>query len=86
MVEHFNYKNPIALSPRELEIIELKAKGLSNDKISDKLFISRRTVEHHVNTLLGKLNCHRNIGLAVYKAYKRGLIKPPTCEVQNAGN
>ena len=44
------------LTPREREVLELMAQGLSNRGICEKLFISPKTVETHVNSIFGKLD------------------------------
>ncbi len=43
------------LTPRELEVLELLASGLSNKDIADRLGVSFHTVKFHVNAILGKL-------------------------------
>lgn len=43
------------LTPREREVLELIAQGLSNREISEKLYIAERTVKNHVNRVLGQL-------------------------------
>ena len=45
-----------ALSPREREVLSLMAEGRSNRAICEKLFLSPKTVETHVNSIFGKLN------------------------------
>ncbi|MBS4101100.1 MadR family response regulator transcription factor [Tsukamurella paurometabola] len=61
------------LTARELEVLRLLAKGLSNNKIGEELFISPTTVKFHVSNVMRKLGASRRAE-AAYEASKRGLI------------
>ena len=62
------------LSERELEILLEICKGLSNQEIGDKLFISKRTVDKHRANILAKTNCRNTANLVVY-AIKNKLVE-----------
>jgi non-specific serine/threonine protein kinase len=56
------------LSPREREVADLVAEGLSDREISSRLVISRRTAESHVAHILTKLGFSSRVRLAAYIA------------------
>ena len=62
-----------ALTPREVQVLELLAEGLANKTIADRLGISDQTVKFHVAAILGKLGV-ANRTEAVRAAARRGLI------------
>jgi two-component system nitrate/nitrite response regulator NarL len=61
------------LTPRELEVLQLLADGLTNKAIGKRLGISDHTVKFHVNAILGKLGAQSRTE-AVVRATKLGLI------------
>ncbi len=53
------------LTPREIEILELLARGMSNKEIGEKLFLSEKTVKHYVTNILQKLQVHNRVEAAL---------------------
>jgi len=64
------------LTPREKEVLELLAQGLSNQAIAERLVISPHTVRNHVQNLLTKLHGHSKLE-AVANAVREGIIRYP---------
>jgi DNA-binding NarL/FixJ family response regulator len=62
-----------ALTPREIQVLELLAEGLPNKAIASRLGISDQTVKFHVAALSGKLGAANRTD-AVRRAVRRGLI------------
>ncbi len=68
-------ERPDGLTPRELEVLTLLARGLKNAEIASELFISERTVKFHVSSILAKLGAETRTE-AVRIAARRGLVEP----------
>lgn len=62
------------LTPRELEVLQLTAKGLEQKQIAEILGISFETVVEHRKKLFKKLGVH-NVAEAVYEAFQMGFLK-----------
>ena len=62
-----------SLTPREIEVLELVAEGLSNKAVAARLNISDQTVKFHVTSISGKLGALNRTD-AVRRAVRRGLI------------
>ena len=65
-----------SLTAREREIIALVGKGLKNQQIADRLFVSEKTVRNHLTTIFAKLNVGDRFELAIF-AYRHGLAQVP---------
>ena len=73
--ENEKIKNKIKLSKREMEVLALICKGLTNTEIADTLFISNRTVDNHRASLLLKTGMKNTAALLTF-AFKNNLVNP----------
>lgn len=68
------FQSDFDLTKREVEILKLICREMTTQEISEKLFISKRTVEGHRNNMLTKTKCKNTAGLVVY-AVKNNIIE-----------
>lgn len=69
-----------SLTEKEIEVLKLASKGLSNKQIAFEMGISPRTVQSHMASIFGKMAVGSRTE-AVFEALKRGLIAPPDVEM-----
>jgi HD-GYP domain-containing protein (c-di-GMP phosphodiesterase class II)/predicted DNA-binding protein (UPF0251 family) len=67
---------PADLTARQVEVLRLLAAGLSNQQIAQRLVISRRTAEHHVQDIYLKIGASTRAGAALF-AMQHGLLDEP---------
>ena len=60
-----------ALTNREIEVLRLVAKGMSNREIAEELYISENTVKNHVRNILEKLHLHNRMEAVIYAVKER---------------
>lgn len=63
------------LNERELRILDLIAEGMTNREIGEQLYLSEKTVKHHVSDILGKLGLTRRVEAAAF-AIRRSVKHP----------
>jgi DNA-binding NarL/FixJ family response regulator len=68
-----NIQHP--LTAREVHLVSLMAKGLSNEELANEAFISRSTVKTHISNILLKLGMTSRIQIVVW-AYEHGFVNP----------
>jgi DNA-binding CsgD family transcriptional regulator/DNA polymerase III delta prime subunit len=67
--------NPLGLTKRQIDVLKLMTRGLSNSEIASNLYISPKTVDHHISAILAKLNLHSRMEAAAFVQSNRILEK-----------
>jgi DNA-binding NarL/FixJ family response regulator len=63
------------LSGRELEVLRLMSRGLSNAEIAEQLILGQATIKSHVGSILRKLSVRDRVQAVVF-AYEHGVVEP----------
>jgi DNA-binding NarL/FixJ family response regulator len=81
------YQTTETLSERELQVLELVAKGLTNEQIAKDLDISKRTVDNHISNILNKTNTDNRVALVRWALQwgKVCLDEVNCCAIQEKG-
>jgi two-component system, LuxR family, response regulator FixJ len=74
---------PFDLTKRELEVLQLLARGLSPKEIGQGLSVSRKTVSSHIQNVMIKLDVHSQ-AQAVAFAFRNGLVSDPTSDLSDS--
>jgi DNA-binding CsgD family transcriptional regulator len=69
-------RHPLGLTQRELQVLGLIAQGMGNREIARRLVRSQRTVEHHVSSVLGKLNATNRMDVLLRLRSEPWLLSP----------
>jgi DNA-binding CsgD family transcriptional regulator len=72
---HATRANPLGLTARQMEVLEALSDGSTNAELAARLFVSEKTVDHHVSAILGKLGV-ANRREAARRARELGILEP----------
>jgi DNA-binding NarL/FixJ family response regulator len=75
---------PGGLTDREIEVVQLVAKGYSDRQIGDELYVSPRTVNAHIRNILGKTECGNRTELSVW-ALEHGIFAETEAGPEDGG-
>jgi DNA-binding NarL/FixJ family response regulator len=65
---------PAGLSEREIEVLGLVVRGLSNRQMAEALFVSPKTVDHHIQHIYDKIGVSTRVGATLF-ALQHGLVE-----------
>ncbi len=72
----FELETAVELTPREMEVIQLLAEGLSNKAMAQRLVVSPRTINFHLDNIYSKLGVSSRTEAAIY-ALRQGWVRQP---------